>query len=448
MTPMSIDRLGCDIRATVAMSQSSQVDAGMDLAVLSGGRDTTRLPLPLIVIALCLFVPQELSFFVGDLRFTVERLVLIVLTPAIFAALLQKLACRNCRFVVADLFVPLAAFWMFLGPAVTFDVEYSLRHSGPIVLEFLITYASTRVLLSGHGMALRFIDVLSILIAFVAMDAVFDTLSGAYVTRELCARITGYGMVHYNADSYRLGMLRAMGPMEHPILFGFICAIGFLLAVSVRVRWRIFCAVTSLGGLLISLSSAPQQCAVMGIALIYYCRMLRGRRGKWYVIWTPISLLAVVLFLSTDTPFGHLIQLFTIDPQTAYYRLYIWSIVGPAVLQNPLFTVPSTDYDYQGSIDSVWLVLSVEYGLPCSILTGLSMIGACSLPIEAPRARLLPEEEKLGITLTIVIILTMYMGVTVDFWGSTWILVGLLVGVRAHIGELGAIAGVSGRQAA
>lgn len=178
----------------------------------------------------------------------------------------------------------------------------------------------------------------------------------------------------------------------------------------------------------------------MGLALLIYCRMFRGQRWKWYPIWISISALAATLFLATDTPFGHLISFFTIDPQTAYFRLYIWNIVGPAILQNPLFSVLGTAYDYQGSIDSVWLVLAVTYGLPCGILTGLSMIGACSLPVDPPRGRLLPEEEKLGGTLTIIIVLVMYMGVTVDFWGIAWILVGLLVGVRAHIGELGAIA--------
>jgi hypothetical protein len=150
-------------------------------------------------------------------------------------------------------------------------------------------------------------------------------------------------------------------------------------------------------------------------------------------------MLGTAIFLSTDTPFGHLFDLFTIDPQTAYYRLYIWQKVGPAILQNPFFSVLPTSYDYQGSIDSVWLVLALAYGLPCSILTALSMFGACSLPTDPSNASLLVEESRLGNALAIVIFMISYMGFTVDFWGITWILVGLLVGVRAHVGELGRI---------
>lgn len=216
--------------------------------MLSGDRATPLLPLPLKVIALVLFLPQELSFFIGDLRLTAERLVLIILTPVILVQLLQRLTLRNYRFVASDLFVPLAAFWMFLGPVVTYDAEYSLHHSGPVVLEFLITYASTRVLLSQHGQAVRFVNMLCVLIAFVAMDGVLDTLSGRYITRELCGQFSSYGGMPYNADLYRLGFLRATGPVEHPILFGFACAIGFLLSVSINIRWGKSCILASLGG--------------------------------------------------------------------------------------------------------------------------------------------------------------------------------------------------------
>jgi hypothetical protein len=101
--------------------------------------------------------------------------------------------------------------------------------------------------------------------------------------------------------------------------------------------------------------------------------------------------------------------------------------------------VVSTTYDYQGSIDSVWLVLALAYGLPCSIFAALSMLGACLLPTDPSPARLLPEESGLGSAPTIIITMITYIGLTIDSWGITWILVGLLVGVRAHVGELGRI---------
>ena len=147
---------------------------------------SAQLPLSLKLVLVVLFVPQELSFFLGDLRLTFERLLLILLTPVVAVRLVQKVASGNYRFVASDLFVPLAARWMFVGPAVTYDPGYALHHSGPVVLEFLITYGSTRILLSGHGQALLFINMLCVLIVLVVMDAAFDTATGTYITREAC----------------------------------------------------------------------------------------------------------------------------------------------------------------------------------------------------------------------------------------------------------------------
>lgn len=421
------------------LTSGAMDDNAPQLHHYTAGAAETRLPLSLTLVLLVLFVPQELSIFFGDLRFTFERLLLILLIPVVAVRLVQKVVSREYRFVASDLLVPLAALWMFAAPAVTYDIEYALHHSGPVVLEFLIAYAVTRLLLSGHGQALLFINLLCVLIVFVALDGALDTATGSYFTRELSAQITGYGDLYYNADMYRLGLLRAMGPIEHPILFGFTCAIGFMLSIAVKIRWRGFCIAGSAFGLLLSFSSAPQQCVAMGLALLIYGRLLAGQRWKWHALKIGAVTLVALLFAATPSPFGHLFDLFTIDPQTAYFRLYIWNIVGPVILQNPLFGVVAKDYAYQGSVDSVWLVLALTYGLPCVFLTGLSMFGSCSLPTDPPRAQLLPEESRLGNVLGIIIFLITYMGFTVDYWGITWILVGLLVGVRAHVGELGRI---------
>jgi Mg/Co/Ni transporter MgtE len=50
---------------------------------------------------------------------------------------------------------------------------------------------------------------------------------------------------------------------------------------------------------------------------------------------------------------------------------------------------------------------------------------------------LIPAESRIGTVLGVVMVLIIYMGFTVHFWGSVWILVGLLTGLRASLGELG-----------
>jgi len=46
--------------------------------------------------------------------------------------------------------------------------------------------------------------------------------------------------------------------------------------------------------------------------------------------------------------------------------------------------------------------------------------------------------------LGIIIFLIILAGFTVHFWGSTWILIALLVGLRAHLGELAALNATAG----
>jgi hypothetical protein len=297
---------------------------------------------------------------------------------------------------------------------------------------------STRVLLSRDKQSLSFVGLLCLAIAFVALDGLLDTFTGHWFTSDLVNQLTGYFTTEViNNDLYRFGLRRAEGPLEHPILFGFTCGIGFLFAVSINLPWRWFCIPACLLGVAICFSSAPEQMTIMGLGLLAYSRVFAGLRRKWLLFSiTPIATM-ISLFLATPTPLGHLFDLITIDPQTAYFRLYIWQSVGPAILENPFFAVLHGDYEYQGSVDSVWLMLSLNYGMPCSILTALSMVGSCSLPTDIPRALLTQAEARLGTILGIVIFLIIFMGFTVHFWGSSWIMVGLLVGLRAHLGELG-----------
>lgn len=96
-------------------------------------------------------------------------------------------------------------------------------------------------------------------------------------------------------------------------------------------------------------------------------------------------------------------------------------------------------YGIPSTIDSIWLLWSLNFGIPGSILLGLSMLGAMSLPTSGSRVLLTTGELKLGTTLSVIIFLIVFLGFTVDFFGTSWIIIPLLVGVRAHLGELGRV---------
>ena len=403
--------------------------------------EAAALPLSLKLVLMSVFLPEAMSFFVAGLRLTATRVIFLVLAPVVFIRFGQKIATGRYLFVASDVFVPLASLWMFLGPTVVNGLDDALTHSGPVVLEYLIGYLATRVLLTHDGQALSFVSFLCVAICVVVLDASLDTLTGRYLTREVVPMITGFQPPFHPADAFRFGLLRATGPIEHPILFGFICAIGLLFASAADIALRPLCIVVCALGVVIAFSSAPEQSVLMGFAFLVYGRMAAGMAGRWMWLCGSAAVGVAIVLFSVPSPFGHIIEAMTLDPSTGYYRLYIWNTIGPLVLENPYFGVlqQSVDQAYKGSIDSVWLVLAVTYGVPCSVLTALGMIGSCSLPTRGPGAWLTPSASRLGMTLGIVIFLIMLAGFTVHFWGSLWILIGLLVGLRAHLGELGAL---------
>ena len=405
-------------------------------------RNEAALPLALKLIAVTTFLPEELSFYILGLRLTAIRLILIVLTPLLLIRLGQRLAAGRYRFVLSDLFVFLAGFWMIYAPANVVGVGQALNHAGPTALEFCVGYMATRILLSEHGHALSFAALLCRVIAIVALLALLDPLTNRSLIHYLASQLTGYQKPLVTVDIYRLGLLRATGPIEHAILFGFACAVGLLIAVSIPIRSRSFAIVACSLGAIFAFSSAPLQGILLGFALLIYNRIMAGFSLRWPALIGLGAAGIMTLFLVSDAPLSLMIRHLIYDPASGYYRMYVWTIAGAAVVQAPWFGLgfgPYTDPDVGHSVDSLWLMAAMQFGIPGSVLIALSMIGAASLPTSGRAVNLTPAESKLGTTLGILIFLTLFLAFTVDLWGTTWILSGLLIGVRAHLGELGRV---------
>ncbi len=393
-----------------------------------------------VLLALCL--PEQASFYILGLRLTLTRLIFLLLTPMLIAKSAQRISSGRYRYSNADLLFLTTGIWMILAPANIDGLIPALNHAGPEVLEFCVAYMATRVLLSEHGHALAFTNLLCRVISVVAWVGLLDTITGRYFTHELAQRLSGYvqpGGETVWADAYRLGFLRAAGPMEHPIWFGFICVIGLLLAISTEMRYRKFIILSSSIGVIAAISSAPIQCFLLGIGLFAYDRILKNVTFRWSALIGAAALAMVTIYVVTNSPIGFIISHFTLDPSSGYYRVYTWDMVTPYISQSPWFGLGFglLPEEINHSIDELWLVLAIHYGWPGSILVGLSIIVAGSARTRGAKIKLTEAERKLGTTLGIVTFLTIYLAFTVDILGILWTLTGLLAGVSVHLGELG-----------
>ncbi len=207
------------------------------------------------LLAVSILLPDEIAIQVYGLLFSPARVILLALIPMILTKFTRKLLAGHYRFVWSDLLVPLSGLWMFIALGFVDGAQAALNHAGPLALEFCVGYMTTRIMLSGHTLAISFIEFLCWLVSSIAVIGIFDTLTNRFVMHDFAAYI--FGNKIFGTAGHRIGLLRATSTIEHPILFGFVCSIGFILATFVPIRGRKLSVAGSGLGTFLSLSSAP-----------------------------------------------------------------------------------------------------------------------------------------------------------------------------------------------
>lgn len=394
------------------------------------------LSIPILIIVVGLFIPEELSFYLLGLRLTVVRLMFLLLSPFLLIKAANKLSAGLYRFVLSDFLVVAAGAWFLIAPAQIDNAASALNHAGPIVLEFCVAYFLTRLMLSEDGAPLSFISALCRGISISALVGGLDPLTNSRFSHDLAARLTApMHSIDAWTDRYRLGLLRAFGPLEHPILFGFVCVVGLLLALSNPVRGRLFAIISCSIGAFLSLSSAPIQVMIMGLALLTYDRLFSGWRQRWLALAAAILTIVLASFVLSNNPIGFIISHLTFSPESGYYREWTWRHVLAHLSKSPWFGMGFGELppDINHSIDSLWLVLSIQFGYPGAMLVAFAEM--ISGPFIAMGSNLSQTEARLATTLGIVNFLIFYLAFTVHFWGVPWILTGLLLGLKANLTE-------------
>jgi hypothetical protein len=403
--------------------------------------DKSTLPLTLKLIALTLFLPEELSFYVGTLRLTSTRLIFLALAPILVIRYCKMWATGRTPVLVTDILVVITSIWMISAVAIVVDINEALAHTTPDVLEFCMAYFSARVLLSEHGQAATLVNFLTFVIAIVGLIGLLDSVTGQYFSHEMFSKLTGY--VKPRQHDYRYGFLRASSTLEHPIHFGMICSFGLVLAVGTSIRARAFKILACSVGLIASISSAPMQSAFMGICLTIYDRTLVQFRLRWLLLNSAAALAFFVILLTVNSPINFINEHLIFDSSSGWYRVWEWQTALEVLNQSPWFGIAyswSLIAERTGvvdSIDSLWLYTALTYGYPGGILLGLTFISAALCRTSGPKVNLTAQESKLGKTITIIIFLVIFLGFTVHFWASAWIFISLLTGVKAHLGALG-----------
>jgi hypothetical protein len=402
---------------------------------------------PLVaLVVISIFIPEALGFILFDLRLTISRALLLLALPALIFAFGELIAAARYRFVLSDLLFPITIMWMILAQSQIDGLDSALRSAGVSALEFGGAYFAARSLIRSGGQAQGVARLYCICAAIAGVIGVLDVVLNEHILRESLAKLTGYKFYFDRQAepmlSYRLGFLRAQGPLEHPIIYGVVMCYALMLSRVLIGFEKLLCRIGCGIGLFISLSSAAWEAMAIGIGLMYYCRFARFP-ARWTVLVVTITLFFTIVFLSTVNPLGWIFNHFTLDASTGYFRLMIWDAAGADVLESPIFGLGTTNDWFRpswmpSSVDSLWLRSAMLFGIPGSLLIALALIGA-----SIPKARRTPRNADrvtardilLAETLDIITFLTIFIGFTVFYWGSAWITLGLLAGLRAYLGQ-------------
>lgn len=411
-------------------------------------RDETALKLLLVAV----FLPEGLSFFIGDYRLSVARGLLICLSIAAGIRLSKRVGTTAYVRVPSDIFAPMAGAWMVIAAMVTSEVSQGLKGGGALALEFTGAYYVFRCFLGSMDSSVRVVGFACKLIVVVVLVALLDPWTGKLFTYETIKGITGYtkegyefAIYSHSTTLYRDGFIRAMGPMEHSILFGLACAwFGALALVTFPHRpsaWVI--GAISFIGIFFSRSQGAIVGYVLAVAMAVFYWMTPWLTVRWKILTTLVTVGITFVFLFSGKPLATLLRLGGVSPETRWYREAIWDAATPVVLGSPLFGIGMLDdWDWQSSsalvgssVDAMWLELSMTFGIPGSLLVFLTLVGAFWLgPID--KCQVLSERERrLSVALGLITVVTVFEGFTVHLWGTCWILIGVFAGMRAGLAE-------------
>ena len=303
------------------------------------------------------------------------------------------------------------------------------------VLEFLGPYILMRAYIVSAGEFRAFIRWFQYATLVVILLAVVDHLTASYwIVNKAAALVHAQQL----SPQFRGGLLRGQSIFDHPILFGTYCAFaGVILyfaqsSVIKSLFWFVICGI----GCFLAQSSAPLLALILGICVILYDRVMRQYPGRWKLLLSCIVCFIVGLFIVSDKPMSFLIRNFTLDPQTGYYRILIWQFGGDEVLRSPLFGIGFRDWVRAswmgGSVDTLWLGLAMNYGIPTAVLFGMVLISATRGSRQQQSGVANDFLDQIRLSLSIVISLTIFVCFTVAFWGTMWSFLGALAGLRTN----------------
>jgi len=329
-----------------------------------------------ILFVLSIFIPVEFHILLGTLRLEAYRIVLALTLIYAFVNLRKVLENADLIDILLFFFVILASTSLIYNHGLKDGIE----SSGILIIEILGAFYLARLFIttpkSYYQVNIWFATILALLLIF----SLYEAFAKHRILHEWAKGITGNDSLDYRLYSHyyiRMGIMRTTNLFAHPILYGTIGAIFFpfivLLAMYKFKLSNVFKAIAIFIGMITTLSSAPLlSIAFQGMTAVL-TRFWHGGQRFWIGFgFFALSAMILINALSNRGFFAILISYLTFNPVTGYYRLLQWKYSKDDIMDNPLFGIGLHDWTrpdwMNNSIDSFWLLMTMQHGLIASFL--------------------------------------------------------------------------------
>lgn len=388
----------------------------------------------LVVISMLIPAAQNIA----SLRLSPSLLLLMLGTLPMIGLWLGG---RAGRILLADLLMLAYSLWAGLALVMASSVGAALQPAGVLFLQSFGAYLAGRLLIRGPA-AFQTLFRIAIIAAIILLPALLiEVLTGVKVMLKL-GSLAGTALPAVDIGK-RLGLHRAQGSFEHPIMMGVYYATllgpayyAFRRSGGVVLRWT--AGPVAVLAALASVSTGALLSVNLQFALMAWSRGLRAVAKRWRLL----TILLIVSYIAVDmvttrSPFHTFVRYATFSASSSYNRILIWQYGSAEALRHPFFGIGLGDWQrpsfMSNSMDNFWLVVAVRYGMPALAL----LFGA--IVITMVRAgRVDYVDERLSLMrrgMMFALIATMVSIASVHLWNATYSWFIFLVGAAGWMGD-------------
>lgn len=398
--------------------------------VVGTARSNRGLPRVVALFLIGLIIP--LNLYIGPLRLSPYRLVLLVmLIPCLLAWAGGRAGPRR----IADFCVIGICIWSAISLIVVHGLEFAVEPSGMTTIETAGAYFLGRSYIRTPEAFRGMVRLLFILVLVMLPTAIVETVTARDVVVEWFGKIGASFPDVWRPP--RWGLDRVQGPFEHPILFGVFCGSSAGLSLYVLgygqrfivALWRPFALFATA---LLSLSSGPVTAVTTQIFLITWDRVLRNYRRRWQLLaWIFASMFIAVDMISNRTPFKVFASYLAFNAATAYDRIFIWEWGTRSIFKHPIFGIGyNNDWErlewMSESVDMFWILPAMQHGIPVWIMYFTLFF---SITIKIGRRRGLDSLHRAYRAGYLISMSGLFVcGWAVHFWNATFVLLLFLLG--------------------